>query len=355
MTVRAGVVGVGTIGLEHSRRLDRRVSGAEVVGLADVDVARAERVAAEVHGARVFQTGRELIRDAIVDAVVVASWGPTHEELVLAAIEQGKPVFCEKPLAPTIDACQRILHAEQAHGRRLVQVGFMRRYDAGYGAMKRAVDDGTIGAPLMVHCAHRNASTPARGFTSDMLITDAAIHEIDLVRWLLRQEIAAVNAVLTPRRPSHVDPDLQDPQILILEMAGGAIVDVEIFVNCSYGYDIRCEVVGERGTVELSDGYGAAVRGGGLKSSHVPPDWRERFMAAYDVELQDWIDGVAAGEPRGPSSWDGYVATVVAECGLEALRTGQRVPVPSAERPAFYGVDMTAETVDRHILDIITD
>ena len=337
MTVRVGIVGVGTIGLEHVRRLHQRVSGAEVVAVADVDVARAERVASEVPGARVFPSGQELIRTEDVDGVVVASWGPSHEELVLAAIEQGKPVFCEKPLAPTADACLRILDAEMAHGRRLVQVGFMRRYDAVYLAMKRAVDDSTIGAPLMVHCAHRNASTPARGFTSDMLITDAAIHEIDLMRWLLSQEIAAVNAVLRPRRPIHVDPELQDPQILILEMADGAIVDVEIFVNCSYGYDIRCEVVGELGTVELGEGYGAVVRGGGLRSGRVPPDWRERFMQAYDVELQDWVDGVAAGEARGPNSWDGYVATVVAECGLESLRSGQRVPVSTIERPDSYG------------------
>jgi myo-inositol 2-dehydrogenase / D-chiro-inositol 1-dehydrogenase len=336
MTVRVGVIGVGAIGLEHVRRLTRRVSGAQVVAIADADVARADSVAAGAPGCHVFATGADLIREAAVDAVLVASWGPSHEEFVLAAIGQGKPVFCEKPLAPTEDACQRIVDAEMAHGRRLVQVGFMRRYDAGYVAMKRAVDDGVIGTPLMVHCAHRNASTPVQGFTSDMLITDAAIHEIDLMRWLLSQEIAAVHAVLTPRRPSRGDPELRDPQILILGMADGAVVDVEVFVNCSYGYDIRCEVVGERGTVELGSEYGVAIRGGGMRSSRVPPDWRERFMQAYDVELQDWVDSIAAGDPRGPSAWDGFAATVVAERGLEALRTGQPVPIPTMARPAFY-------------------
>ena len=88
-----------------------------------------------------YATGEDLIRDDAVDAVVVASWGPTHEEFVLACIAAGKPVFCEKPLATTVEACRRILDAEMAHGRRLVQVGFMRRYDAGYRAMKEAVDE----------------------------------------------------------------------------------------------------------------------------------------------------------------------------------------------------------------------
>jgi myo-inositol 2-dehydrogenase/D-chiro-inositol 1-dehydrogenase len=297
---------------------------------------RVVSVAGEAPGARIYPSGQDLVRAESVDAVVVSSIGPTHEEFVLAAIEQGKPVFSEKPLAPTVDACQRILDAELTRGRRLVQVGFMRRYDAGYRRMKRTLDDGLLGAPLMVHCAHRNASTPARGFTSEMLITDAAIHEIDLMRWLLGREIAAVRAVLTPRHASRAPADLLDPQILILEMADGVLVDAEIFVNCAYGYDIRCEVVGENGTVELGDGSEIVIRGGGLKSGRVPPDWRDRFMQAYDVELQDWIDAVTVGEARGPSSWDGYAATVAAEAGLESLRTGQRVPVTLIERPALY-------------------
>ncbi len=156
---------------------------------------------------------------------MVCSWGPTHEEYVLASIAAGKPVFCEKPLATTQEACLRIVEAEVGHGGRLVQVGYMRRYDFAYRALKLALDSGEIGAPLMMHCAHRNASVPSF-YQKEMAITDTAVHEIDMVRWMFGDEIAAVR-VLVPRRNSN-GGDLQDPLLLILEMAGGVLVDVEI-------------------------------------------------------------------------------------------------------------------------------
>ena len=190
-----------------------------------------------------------------MDAVLVASWGPTHEEHVLAAIAAGKPVFCEKPLATTEEACLRILDAEMASGRRLVQVGFMRRYDAGYQALKAALGDGGIGTPLLMHCAHRNPSVPPYGFTTEGMITDSAMHEIDLVRWLFDEDIVAAG-ILKPRRSSEAGADLHDPLIVLLEMASGILVDVEVFVNARYGYDIRGEIVGERGTVSLADATG---------------------------------------------------------------------------------------------------
>jgi myo-inositol 2-dehydrogenase/D-chiro-inositol 1-dehydrogenase len=335
MTVRVGVIGVGMIGQDHIRRLTRVLSGAQVVAVTDVDPARARSVADGVPDCRVFETGQELIRDDDVAAVLVASWGATHEEYVLAAIEAGKPVFCEKPLATTQEACQRILDAEVASGRRLVMVGFMRRYDASYQAVKAAVDDGAIGAPLLMHCAHRNPSVPPYGFTTEMMITDSAIHEIDLVRWMFDEEVVATS-VLKPRRSSNAGEDLHDPLIVLLEMAGGALVDVELSVNIRYGYDIRGEVVGENGTVALSESAGAVVKRDGLYSGRVPADWRERFVRAYDVELQDWIDAVAAGGFTGPSAWDGYAAAVVSDSCLEALRTGTRTVVSQRERPDFY-------------------
>src|SRR5262244_1888096 len=310
MTVRVGVIGTGMIGQDHIRRITHVLTGGEIVAVTDVDAARAGKVAAGLPAAIVYPAGQDLIADGGVDAVLVASWGAAHEESVLAAISAGKPVFCEKPLAPTEEACLRIVEAEMAVGRRLVQVGFMRRYDAGYHALKAALDAGEIGTPLLMHCAHRNPSVPPYGFTTEMIVSDSAVHEIDLVRWLFGEDIVATN-ILKPRRSSKGSVELHDPLIVLLEMASGVLVDVEVFVNATYGYDIRGEIVGEHGTVALGDHGGAVVSVVGRRSWPVPEDWRERFGRAFDAEFQDWLSALAAGPPRGPSSWDGVAATAV--------------------------------------------
>jgi myo-inositol 2-dehydrogenase/D-chiro-inositol 1-dehydrogenase len=326
------------IGQDHIRRITQVLSGGTVVAVTDLDAARAGRVAAGLPAATAYPAGRDLIADGGVDAVLVASWGAAHEEHVLAAISAGKPVFCEKPLAPTGEACLRIVEAEMAAGRRLVQVGFMRRYDAGYHALKSALEAGEIGTPLLMHCAHRNPSAPPYGFTTEMMVTDSAVHEIDLVRWLFGEDIVATN-VLKPRRSSKGSVELHDPLIVLLETASGVLVDVEVFVNATYGYDIRGEIVGERGTVALAEAGGAVLKQEGRRSGRVPADWRERFSRAYDAELQDWLKAVAAGSCSGPSAWDGYAAAAAAESCLEALRTGRRTAVSLPERPAFYATE----------------
>src|SRR5947209_3149226 len=172
-------------------------------------------------------------------------------------------------------------------------------------------------------------------YTGGMPITDTAIHEIDILRWLLDQEIIAAR-VLQPRRTSRAKPGLPDPLIVLMEMAGGAMVDVEVFVNLPYGYDIRCEVVCESGTVALGDGSPVVLRKDYLRSDSVPRDFQERFRPAYATELQEWVDSVGMGAATGPSSWDGYAATAVADSCLAALETGERVPVQLRERSAFF-------------------
>ena len=334
MTLNVGVIGVGMIGQDHIRRITHVVSGARVTTVTDVDLERAKTVAAGLPSGKAVSTGQELIDDPEVDAVVVASWGPTHEEYVLASIAAGKQVFCEKPLATTREACDRIIDAEVASGRRHVMVGFMRRYDDGYRAMKAVVDGGEIGAPLMFHSGHRNPTVPGH-YTSDMIINDTCVHDVDIARFLLDDEITAVR-VLTPRRNSLGGEDLTDPVLFLFEMAGGAVVDVEAGANIQYGYDIRGEVVGERGTVELAETNTVVVKSGGRFSGRVPDDWRERFIRAYDTEFQEWIVAASTGASTGPSSWDGYAATVVCAAGLAAMESGERVEVSLRDKPALY-------------------
>lgn len=334
MTVKVGVIGVGMIGKDHIRRLTTVLAGADVVALADVNAEEAARVAAGLTAATAHPTGQDVINDPAVDALVVCSWGPTHEEYVLAAVAAGKPVFCEKPLATTEEACRRILDAESAFGRRLVQVGYMRRYDTAYRALKAVVDSGDIGSPLMMHCTHRNPSVPAH-YTKDMAITDTAVHEIDMARWMFGAEIVAAT-VLTPRK-SRLGGELQDPLVLLLEMEGGALIDVEISVNIRYGYDIRGEVVGEEGTAALGESSPVTVRRNNMYSGRVPDDWRERFIRAYDAEFQEWIDAVATGGEFGPSAWDGYAAAVVSDAAVQSLFGGGRVEVRLGDKPTLYG------------------
>jgi myo-inositol 2-dehydrogenase / D-chiro-inositol 1-dehydrogenase len=334
MTLNVGVIGVGMIGREHIHRLANKLVGAKVVALADVNVKQAEETAAGLQGAKVYPTGEALIAAPEVAAVLVTSWGPTHEAYVLAAIKAKKPVFCEKPLATTAKACLRIVEAEIASGKHLVQVGFQRRYDKGYRALKKAIDDGVIGAPLMIHCAHRNPAVP-EAYVSDMAIVDTFIHEIDVLRWLVNDDYVSAQ-VLKPRNTKHTHSKLDDPIIVLLATKSGVRIDGEVFVNCRYGYDIRCEVVGEEGCATLPEPESVVLRKDAKLSTAIMQDWKLRFIDSYDVELQDWIEAAKTGKVDGPNAWDGYFAAVTADACLEAMRTGAVAPIVTRSRPAFY-------------------
>lgn len=335
MTLKIGVIGTGMIGRDHTRRIQQVLAGAEVVALSDVNLASAESVRADLAPqAKLFETGEALIAAPQVDAVLVTSWGATHEPYVLAAVAAGKPVFCEKPLATTAEGARRIVEAEVAHGKRLVQVGFMRRYDAGYLALKQAVQQHT-GAPILVHAAHRNPAVP-EAYVTPMAIHDTLIHEIDVFRWLLDDDYVSAR-VLYPRNAARSHSKLRDPQVVVLETAKGVLIDVEIFVNCQYGYDIQCEVVGEAGTARLPEPMAVALRLDAKRQSSILTDWKDRFVASYDVELQDFIAAASKGGATGPSAWDGYAAAVTSDACVQAQESaGQAVAIELPARPALY-------------------
>ncbi|MFE5810596.1 MULTISPECIES: Gfo/Idh/MocA family protein [unclassified Streptomyces] len=333
-TLGIAVIGTGKMGADHVRRIGGTVGGARVVAVADPDGDRVKEIAGSLDGATAHTDPAAAIAAPGVQAVLIASPGPAHEEAILRALERELPVLCEKPLTPDPAGALRVMEAEQRLGRRLVQVGFMRRYDAEYERLKQLLDAGGIGRPLFLHCRHRNASSPSF-FTSDMLISDSVVHEVDAARWLLGQEITAVT-VLSPRPTAAAPEGLSDPRLVLLETSGGAVVDVEIFVNCGFGYQVQCEAVGEAGSARIGDGHAMVVQSAGRWGGEIAQDFTVRFADAYDRQLRSWVAAAARGRVAGPDAWDGYAAAAVSEAGLSAARSGVRTEVELAERPALY-------------------
>ncbi|MET8135257.1 Gfo/Idh/MocA family oxidoreductase [Streptomyces sp. NPDC005251] len=328
------VLGAGHMGADHVRRIDKVVSGARVAAVADPDTARAEAAVAGIDGVSVHAEAAAALNAPGVGAVLIASPGPAHEEALLAAFARGLPVLCEKPLVPESEGALRVVEAEVRLGRRLAQVGFMRRYDAEYQRLKSLLDSHRLGRPLLLHCTHRNVASPP-GFTSAMLVNSSVSHEIDAARWLLGQELTAVT-VLRPRPSANAPEGLIDPQFIVFETAGGALVDVEVHVNSGFGYQVGCEAVCESGTARIGDERGMAVTTAGGRHEEVAQDYLVRFADAYDREVQAWVDATRAGRVTGPGVWDGYAASAVAEAGVRALENGGRVTVELAPRPDLY-------------------
>jgi myo-inositol 2-dehydrogenase/D-chiro-inositol 1-dehydrogenase len=332
MTIKVGLIGAGVMGADHARILATAVSGVELIAVSDPALERRSKIVEICGSVRTFLDPMDLIRDRSVDAVLVASPDETHGRLVLACLAVGKPVLCEKPLAPSVAECLEVIEAERALGKRLVTIGYMRRFDPGYVEMKRKLDEGELGAALVMHCIHRNIAAPS--FTAPMLITNSAVHEIDIARFVLGRDVRQITAI-TPRKTGLAK--MQDPQILLLEMDDGVVVDAEIFINAQYGYDVRVELVCEKGTIALTPPHDVTVKHSAQEGFPFPSDWRPRFALAYRAELQAWTAGVAKGVPVGASAWDGYVATAVAAAGLGSLASGQPTDVKLEQRPALYG------------------
>lgn len=159
MTVNIGLIGLGMIGRDHLQRFQTVIQNARVSAVCDINRNVTDTIARE-YGAQPYYDAVEMIQSDDVDAIFICSIGPVHKEQILAAIKAGKPVFCEKPLTPTADEAKAIIDAEVAYGKRMLQLGFMRRFDPGYNQLKATLDSGELGEILLIHCAHRNASVP---------------------------------------------------------------------------------------------------------------------------------------------------------------------------------------------------
>ena len=330
MTLRIGIIGAGIMGADHARIFAEEVPGTSLQVICDADQARA-KVAADANGAKsVTSDPLAVINDASVDAVVIAAPDQFHAPLTLACIAAGKPVLCEKPLSQDSTECLAVLDAEEKRGKRLVQIGFMRRFDPSYSEIKSMLVRGDLGKALMFHCFHRNVA-PAYDFRPEMAICNSAPHEFDVARWMLDSDFKSISVF---RPPSGGETA---PVFMVLETVAGQLVNIEINISANYGYDVRGELVGEKGTAFLRAPVHADINLGLKQINTYPADWRPRFVDAYRQQNRAWVKSINTGKPNlGASAWDGYASTAVAEAGVEALHTGKTVVVAQIAKPKFY-------------------
>ena len=275
MELKICVVGCGMIGREHIERIQNRIRGAQVVAVCDV-VADNVKKGAEIAGAGVatYSDFNEAINDANVNAVLVTTPGQFHKGPVLAAIKAGKPVFCEKPLANEAADCKEVVDAEIASGKHLVQVGFMRRYDRGYRQVKELLDSGKFGAPMVVKCTHR-ADGVAESYTTAMAVTDTAIHEIDVLPWLINDQWDEVQCIM-PKRSAKAHEGLQDPQVMIMKTKSGIVTVLE--VNVKWSARTASSIFRARPSrpSDMQTTFPQRSRTTGFSVSSIPTMWRFR-------------------------------------------------------------------------------
>jgi myo-inositol 2-dehydrogenase / D-chiro-inositol 1-dehydrogenase len=332
--LRVAVVGAGMMGADHVARITQRVSNARVTAIVEPFAERAAQAVALAPGSVAVATLDEAIEKDLVDAVVIATPGPFHEPVLLTALAAKLAILCEKPLTDNVESALRILDAEQKLDRPHIQVGFMRRFDDEYQQLQRLIASNELGALLGTHHRHRNPSVPD-SYTAPMLISDSVVHEIDIVRFLTGEKIAAIE-VKKLKRNSLGAEGFNDPILALLYTESGVLADVEMNVNVRFGYQVTTEAVFEQGIANIGATRGIVTRFDGAISQSENPSFKERFIGAYDTQFQTWVDAALAGRIGGPSAWDGYLATAAVEAGLEAITGGTLVEASYIDQPAFY-------------------
>lgn len=332
--LRVGVVGAGLMGADHVERIQRKVAGAHVSAVIDTDEIRSRAAADLAPGSSVFASLDEAIAARAMDAVLIATPGQFHLPALLAVVDAGLPTMCEKPLTPDAATSLQVVHAEVARGRTLIQVGFMRRFDEGYMELRDLIQGHAYGDLLALRCQHRNPEVP-ESYTNEMLIPDSVVHEIDTVRFLTDSPIVSVE-VKHLKRNSKNFSHLNEPILALLETESGVVADVEMNVSVGFGYQVKTEAVFESGIAEIGRTSGTTIWSDGKYFGHEHMSFKTRFGAAFERELQRWVEAAKEGTIDGPSAWDGYLAAAACDAGSEAIATGRRVVVEYAEKPALY-------------------
>ena len=327
MTVKFGVLGAGRIGQVHARAI-ASVPGATLVAVADAFEAAAQALQ-DQHGCEIRSIDE--IREADdIDAVIICTPTDTHADLIEAFVKAGKAVFCEKPVDLDVARARKVIETVAAENGTLM-VGFQRRFDPDFRALKAAIDEGRIGEVEMVTLTSRDPGAPPPAYiqSSGGIFRDMTIHDFDVARWLLGEEVETVMAqasVLT-------DPEIgklgdYDSVNVILRTASGKQCTITNSRRATYGYDQRIEVHGSAGSVSAMNHREANIEiatGDGYTKPPLLNFFMSRYTAAYAAEIAAFVEALRTGAPMPTTGLDGLRALELADAALQSAKTGQAV------------------------------
>ena len=312
-----GMIGAGRIGTVHAETLSFRLPQTQVRSIADTDCNAARSAAARFSIPIIAESAEQLIADSAIDAVVICSPTNTHADLIVQSAQAGKHIFCEKPIALSLDKIDRALEAVDDAGV-LLQIGFNRRFDSNFKRVREAVASGEIGVPSLMHIVSRDPQPPSPSYvrTSGGIFMDMTIHDFDMARFLLGEEVEEVYTTAGVM----IDPEIGragdlDTALIVLRFRSGAIATIDNSRRAAYGYDQRVEILGSLGKVETENCYPNQARISTAASVHrdLPLNFfMDRYEQSFVVELESFANAILENRPTAVCGADGRVPTVLA-------------------------------------------
>ncbi len=330
-----GVLGVGEMGRRHAENLRRLVPEARLLAIADVAPDRARQTASELEIEQSYRSLEEMLACRDLKAVLIATPDKFHAQAIRVAAAAGKDILCEKPLALNLADAHAALDAVAKAGVRL-QIGFMRRYDPAYEAAMKRVEGGEIGEPVVFKSVGRDKDVPPiaayQSNVNGMLFYNNTIHDFDVARWLMRDEVVETHAYTTVAiRPEVAQYGDVVASVVNLKYAHGAIGNVESYVQALYGYDVRTEIVGSKGSVfigslEKTPATFLSANGG---TQILADHFLSRFADAYLAEVRDFVHNMLHDRSPLVSGEDGLKALAIAVAAENSHLQGKPCQVTS--------------------------
>jgi myo-inositol 2-dehydrogenase / D-chiro-inositol 1-dehydrogenase len=329
-----GIIGAGRIGRVHAETVAFRLPEAEIVAIADVNRDAAQALAARCSIPKVAASAEEIFAETKIDAVLICTSTDTHAELIVQAAQAGKHIFCEKPISLSLKKIDSSLAAVEKAGVKL-QVGFNRRFDSNFMRVRRAVASGEIGTPNLMHIISRDPAPPPMAFvrTSGGIFLDMMIHDFDMARYLMGEEVEEIYAtggVLV--EPAFKSEDDLDTALVVLHFRSGAIGTIDNSRKAVFGYDQRVEILGSKGKIASENRYPNQVVVSGENSvySDLPLNFfMQRYTESFALELELFVEAVLEGNPVPVTGADSRVPVVMALAARKSFDEHRPVKVDS--------------------------